>query len=230
MSKIRIPLKNIRGYLHDLFHEYLESRYELECTHRYVDDDDDDTLDEYELLWLMQQGYVFDDVANYYDDGDVIWPPKKMGKNRIKSRNDDDAYADYWEKKMKKKHKKGGGRSRIIDINTPYSGEEESPTEYATYEEIDGDGLYDGKQIWFYPDYMNKDDRLEFSNLKDFDDYCSDNGYIVPPYYAEEIAYRRISHVCLKPQARERGVLEIMAAESYADMMYDACDVMELSQ
>jgi hypothetical protein len=34
----------------------------------------------------------------------------------------------------------------------------------------------------------------------------------------------------LLPSAREEGIYEIMAEESYGDMVYEACDVRELSQ
>ena len=243
-KKINIPLKNIRHYLHDLFHEHLDEMYDLERTKRrnrreniydYMDDD--------EILMLMQQGYIFpglnDDDGCYYDDDDdeddpnLVWPiiPKKEKKGKNK-RNDDDAYAQYWEneeKKAKKKHKKGKN-ARVININDPYSGDEENPTEYASYEDLESDGINDGKLIYFYPNYRNKEDRLEFNTLREFDDFCADYGYVVPPYVGEQIAYRRISHVCLRPDAREYGMFEIMAEESYADMMYEACDVTELSQ
>jgi hypothetical protein len=189
----------------------------------------------------MHQGYIFpglnDDDGCYYDDDEddpnLVWPiiPKKEKKGKNK-RNDDDAYAQYWkneERKAKKKHKKGKN-ARVININDPYSGDEENPTEYASYEDLESDGINDGKLIYFYPNYRNKEDRLEFNTLREFDDFCADYGYVVPPYVGEQIAYRRISHVCLRPDAREYGMFEIMAEESYADMMYEACDVTELSQ
>ena len=235
MSKIKIPLENIRQYVRDLFHEYMDEQYEIRRSkpHRnraydYMDDD--------EVVALMQLGYVFPededfDYGNYYDEDDdedynQVWPPKK----------EKTAYDVFWEneeRKAKSKHKRGKGKkskARVIDITQPYSGEEEDPTEYASYEEIGSDGILEGKEIWFYPNYRDKYDKLEFNTLKAFDDFCADNGYVVPPYIAENIAYRRISHTCLRPDAREDGIFEIMAEESYADMMYEACDVKELSQ
>lgn len=233
MSKIKIPLKNIRSYIYDLFHEYLDGQYELSKSnvHRnraydYMDDD--------EVIALMQLGYVFPededfDYGNIYDDDEdynQVWPPKK----------EKTAYDVFWEneeRKAKSKHKRGKGKkskARVIDITQPYSGEEEDPTEYASYEEIGSDGILEGKEIWYYPDYKDKYNKLEFNTLKEFDDFCADNGYVVPPYTAENIAYRRISHTCLRPDAKDDGIFEIMAEESYAEMMYEACDVRELSQ
>ena len=54
--------------------------------------------------------------------------------------------------------------------------------------------------------------------------------YIVPPYVGEVIAYKPVSHCCLNPYAKEHGVLEIMAEESYADMLFEASDEMSLTE
>ena len=72
-------------------------------------------------------------------------------------------------------------------------------------------------------------DKLEFNNLKGFDDFCSSNDFLVPPYVGERIAYRPVSHVCLNPGAKERGVDEIMGAESYADMFYEAGEELQVA-
>lgn len=232
-KKIFIPLNNISSCLHDLFHEYLDEQYELEQTQRPYDDYD--YMDDDEVLALMQLGYVFPGMENDFmcdDDGDVIWPlkPKKGKKSKKGKRTLSDVYADYWEheeKKSKRKHHKS--RARLIDINTPYSGDEEDANEVG-YDDLGSDGIESGKVIWFYPNYREKDDRLEFNTLSAFDEFCADEGYSVPPYVGERIAYRRVSHCCLNPSAREDGIFEIMSEESYADMMYEACDVCELSQ
>ena len=226
-KKIIVPLLNIRWQLHDLLHEYLDEQYELEKTQRYSDSDEYDYMDDDDIRWAMQQGYVFpglnDDDGCYYDDDEdpnLVWPIVKKTKT---------AYDEFWEeeeKKAKMKHRKRGKKNaRIININEPYSGEEEHPREY---DDLDSDGIEDGKLIYYYPNYRNKEDRLEFSTLKEFDDFCADYGFTVPPYVGEQIAYRRVSHACLNPTVREYGMFEIMAEESYADMMYEAVDVEEL--
>jgi len=200
----------------------------------YDDMDDDD-----ELIWLMQQqGFVFriipddDDFANFYngDDSDVIWPPKPRKKG--KKRSAQDIYDEFWNResrKSKRKHRKGK-RARLVDLNQPFSGEEEDPNiEYTEYEELgDDNGLMDGKEIYYYPDYHEKDSRLEFSTLKAFNEFCEDNGYTVPEHVANAIMYRRVSHTCLSPDAREWGHYEIMAEESYGGMFYEVCDSREL--
>lgn len=227
-KKIKIPLNNIKHYLHDLFHEYLDEMYDLEhvyhCSNRYYDCMDDD-----EVIWLMQNGCIFpgmddEDYANFYEDDDdeTVFPLKKS-KN---STSDDISYGYYGKDnhKKKKRNKHNKHKAKVIDINTPYSGNEEDPDEVG-YDDLYSDGINNGKEIFYYPDYNNKENKLEFNTLKEFDDFCIDNGYTVPPCVGEDIAYRRVSHVCLNPLAREYGMFEIMSEESYADMMYEACEI-----
>lgn len=240
-KKIIVPLKNIRCYLHDLFHEYLEAQYELSRTTRMNYDDDE--WDDESILWAMQNGFIFDGYDPYEelgddDDGEVLYPRYSEGNKRKKDkRNDDDAYAEFWERmerkqarKEKCKHKKS--KARVIDITTPYSGNEENPDEYGgVIQDIyDDDGILNGKEIYYYPDYNDKNSRLEFTTLQAFSDFCDDNGFVVPPYVGEQIAYRRRSHACLRPEARDEGIFEIMAEESYGDMVYEAVPISELNQ
>ena len=243
-KKIIIPLVNMRHALHDLFHEHLDEIYELRRMYPRGRRSGYDWAEDEEVQWLMQQGVIFpgmeDDMANYYDydgddedDADTIWPPTTSSKKGKK--HSLDPYGDYWnmvdalEKKSKKKHKRGNkkGKTKVIDITTPYSGMEEEPREV---DEYDTSGIEDGKEIWFYPDYSNKHDRLEFNKLSDFSDFCAEQGYHVEADVGMAIAYRRISHTCLDPELRDEGVFQIIAEESYGDMRYAVTPVEELSQ
>jgi hypothetical protein len=58
--------------------------------------------------------------------------------------------------------------------------------------------------------------------------FCEENGYNVPDHIANDIMYRRVSHVCLRPDAREYGLYEIMAEESYGTLFYEVCEASEL--
>ena len=243
-KKFKIPSINIRSHLSSLFHSFMERKYECESSRMSMYDN----LDDEELLWMMhQQGYFvrgIDDMdedfdyGNFYDndDSDVIWPPKsEKSKHEKRSKKEDDAYVEFWEKETKRGKRKHSKRkkARLIDINCPYSGNEDEPDEvgYSHYEEIDDgddDGILNGKEIYYYPDYHEKDNRLEFSTLKSFCDFCDDNGYDVPEHVANDIMYRRISHTCLRPDAREYGMYEIMAEDSYGTMFYEVCDSSEL--
>lgn len=249
-KKIKIPLDNMRYALHDLFHEHLDEIYEYRKMRRGRGSGYDWAEDE-EVQWLMQQGVIFpgmeDDMANFYggeyedDDADTIWPPTTssfsgIGASSKKKKHSLDPYGDYWnmveqlEKKQKgkKKHKRGNrGKAKVIDITTPYSGMEDDPREVDEYETS---GIEDGKEIWFYPDYTDKSNRLEFNTLSDFSDFCADQGYHVEADVGMAIAYRRISHTCLDPELRDEGVFQIIAEDSYADMRYAVTPVQELSQ
>ena len=184
-----------------------------------------------------------DDIPD--DDADVVFPPrngnvivlnpKKKGKRKGKR----DAYKDFWDfqeareenwSKGKHKHKKGKKGARVIDIYTPYDGDEED----LDFDDIDFDFTtedYDDgqKEIWFYPDYHEKDDRLEFNSLKEFNDYCESMGYYVSKEVVQDISWRYESHCCLCPESEKVGLLEIMTEHSYGDMFYEACEEHELS-
>lgn len=240
-KKIIIPSENIRYKLVDLFHAYMERYYKTKksrkshCRNMYdwMDDYDDD-----ELAYWMAHGFIFPmgDEDDYDEDDCVIWPPTSSRKHDKK--NDKDAYDFFWEgqkKGKKKKHKRGGKRARVIDLNAPYSGFETNPCEvsddeisYTEYEEIDDNGISNGKEIYYYPDYHDKDNRLEFETLSSFCDFCEDNGYVVSDQVANDIMFRRVSHTCLRPDSKEYGMYEIMAEDSYGTMFYEVCEANEL--
>ena len=195
-----------------------------------IDDDDDDD-------WDDENWNEYDD---YYvgDDGEIIFPSAGTSQSSDKdttlrpgqmhsSAQDMD---DYWNKmskfneKGKHKHTKHRGsrgkKAKVVDINEPYNSNYIDDTET-------GDALENNK-IYFYEDYHNKYDRIEFNNLFEFDQYCKELGLSVPAYVAEQIAYSPINHCCLNPTAKEQGVLEVMREETYGEMFYEACETSEL--
>ena len=195
----------------------------------FIDDDDDDD-------WDDEDWNEYDD---YYvgDDGEIIFPSAgtsqadpdttlRPGQMRRSAQDMD----DYWNKmskfneRGKHKHTKHRGsrgkKAKVVDINKPYNSNYIDDTET-------GDALENCK-IYFYEDYHNKYDRIEFSNLFEFDQYCKEIGLGVPAYVAEQIAYSPISHCCLNPTAKEQGILEVMREETYGEMFYEACETSEL--
>ena len=173
-----------------------------------------------------------------FDDYEEIYPGPEEDDE------DEDIYSelypnDYWDaleqesagkkkgKGGKYKHTKKGknkGSEDSIDITKPYSQgfiDEET--------EDEEDGALEKQYIYFYPDYHDKTDRLEFNSLKEFDKFCSHNEFLVPPFVGERIAYRPVSHVCLNPGAKERGVDEIMGAENYHDMFFEAGEELQIT-
>lgn len=228
MSKrIKISLKNNRPKLGLLFHQYLHRKAEEYRNVVYTEDDYDDMA----AYWDK----VFPGWDDDLDDGDTVFPVTcdayGLNKNRKNGKKKDVSYGFYDDetttKRIKHKHKRGSKKNKArIDIDVPYSGYEENPTEID--DEYD-DNDYQSKTIWFYPDYHYKDDRLEFNSLKSFDKFCAKEGYSVPKYVESEIVYLSESHCCLNPLSEKDGILEIMAEESYGEMFYEACDASELS-
>lgn len=155
----------------------------------------------------------FDDDEYEYSDGcEIVFPPQRSSRKQSRS-------LDGFGRNGKKRHKRHGrgSRARMIDIRTPYYGEEE-------------DGYLDGGQpkVIFYRDYHDKFDTLEFRNMKEFSDFCEEEGYFVPGYLLADMLYRNESHCCLNPVAWSRGEMEIMCEASYGELFYEACEPEEL--
>ena len=241
-KKIIIPSVNIRYKLVDLFHAYMERYYKSHKSHCRSMYDWMEDMDEDEIAYWRSQGFIFDDYPSDdfndeddEDDGCVIWPPRYDKHNKKKKGKD--SYDFFWEgqaKKSKKKHKRGGKRARTIDISTPYSGEEENPYElgddeiFTDYVEVDDDGIVSGKEIYYYPDYHDKENRLEFSTLKAFSDFCDSNGYLISEEVSKKLIYNRVVHTCLRSDSSQYGMYEITAETSYGTMFYEVCENSEL--
>lgn len=192
----------------------------------YWDDDDDDDEDDIEF---SEYDYEVD------DDGTIVFPPQSSNKGSEdvtlrpgqyrRSAQDMD---DYWNKMAKfnsngkhkhVKHRGKRGNKHKRDINEPYN---------ANFID-DADDIVSQNTIYFYPDYHDKYERLEFNSLVEFDEYCNEEGFVVPPYVGEILAYSTVSHCCLRPDAKEQGILEVMREDTYGDMFYEACETSELS-
>lgn len=243
-KKIEINIPNkVKPNLISLFHEYLLRKAKEPTYSSY--EDWDDYYDDMAAYWDRVFPGWDDDLD---DDSDVVFPyssngvlilnPKGKGKGKKK-----DPFKDFWSQedreesffkggKGKMKHKKRK-KARIVDINAPYSGYEDDPTEY-NLDDIGFEYSSNGedsehKEIWFYPDYHCKDDRLEFNSIKEFSDYCEKQGYFVSREVINDLAWRYESHCCLYPESEKVGLLEIMSEHSYGEMFFEACEEHELS-
>lgn len=145
--------------------------------------------------------------------------------------DDDSAWVEYYnsycgkkgKKDSKKDSKRGGhrghrGRSRIIDINKPFSGEEDMLE----------DDYDEGKTIIYYPDYHDKENRFEFFSLEEFKNFCNSMNYNIPKDVETWISYNTVCHCCLSSEGLSNGVYEIVAEESYGVLFYEVCDADEL--
>lgn len=243
-KKIEINIPNkVKPNLINLFHKYLLRKAKEPTYSSY--EDWDDYYDDMAAYWDRVFPGWDDDLD---DDSDVVFPYSSNGvlilnpKGKRKGKKKD-PFKDFWSQedreesfskggKGKMKHKKRK-KARVIDINAPYSGYEDDPTEY-NLDDIGFEYSSNGedsehKEIWFYPDYHCKDDRLEFNSIKEFSDYCEKQGYFVSREVINDLAWRYESHCCLCPESEKVGLLEIMSEHSYGEMFFEACEEHELS-
>jgi hypothetical protein len=238
-KKINITIPNkVKPNLVDLFHKYLfrkakEPKANMDGHEGYLFDDYEDMADYWDNVF---PGWD-EDLDN---DGDVVvFPPSNViymnSKKGKRGKDKNTVYDAFWQqereeqfgKKGKHKHNKKGKKAKIFNISAPYSGDETDPDEYDfdfTTEDYDSES----KEIWFYPDYHCKDDKLEFNSLKEFSDYCESMGYFVDKEVAADISWRYESHCCLNPESEKIGLLEIMSEYTYGEMFYEACEEHEL--
>lgn len=155
-------------------------------------------------VWEDEDEY--EDMLAYWDRAFPGWDGSDDGE---------ELYPRY-EDKRKRKHKKGNGKKHY-GIDIPFDGEEDYDVNDCVYSS-------DFKEIWFYVDYHDKEDRLEFNSIKEFDDYCESMGYYVPPTVAADIEWRYESHCCLCPDSERIGLMEVICGKTYGDMYYEACD------
>ena len=171
--------------------------------------DEEDYWDEYEEIYPGSSSSSYDD----YDDVEYsMYSDKDESRKRGKN-------GKYKHSKSKKSKKDYDGA--MEDITRPYS--------QGFIDEAEDDEFLEKKFIYFYPEHSNKTDRLEFNDLKEFDEFCEKSDFCVPPYVGERIAYRSVSHCCLNPNMKKRGVYEIMGAETYSEMYFEAVEELEES-
>lgn len=147
--------------------------------------------------------------ADFWDDDDYEEDMERLRMYYGYDHYDDDWYVDedgaiiYPPKKE---------TAKVIDINAPYSGFEEDP------DELDDT---DAHKIYFYLDFRERSDVEIFNSLKEFDEYCKEEGLYVPENVAENISYWSESHCCLYPVTSVlHEPMEIMAADSYDNLWY----------
>jgi hypothetical protein len=187
------------------YYGYIDDNNEIVSSNIVNDEDDDDST---------SNGYYWS--RGNWDEDDYWDEYEELHYDSSKKRNKDGKF------KHVKQNKPRGSEDSMLDITKPYS--------QGFIDECDknDDDKVVAQYIFFYPNYGDKTDKLEFNSLHDFDEFCSNNEYFVPAYVAEDIAYRPVSHVCINPGPLYRGgVDEIMSAESYGDMFYEACEEYE---
>lgn len=167
----------------------------------------------YEDDYYDDRDYGYDSSWDDYKDGALLYP--KWNKKGNKAG-----------KRYKRGSKKKKGRCKVIDIHTPYSGDEENADEYEGIEDKDYE---DVKEIYFFPDYHNRYEYEEFSSLKELDEYCQHMGIHVSEESSNILYLYDVCYCCIDATKREEGELELVVESNYDYMFYEACTESELN-
>lgn len=172
-----------------------------------------DYWDNYEDDYYDDEDYGYDSSWDAYADGAWLYPQLNKKGNKKGKRY-----------KRGSKKKKGG--CKVIDIHTPYSGDEENADEYESIEDKDYENV---KEIYFFPDYHNKFEYEEFSSLKELDEYCQHMGIHVSEESSNILYLYDVCYCCIDATKREEGELELVVESNYEYMFYEACTESELN-
>ena len=167
----------------------------------------------YEDDYYDDTDYGYDSSWDAYEDGALLYP--KWNKKRDKAG-----------KRYKRGGKKKKGGCKVIDIHTPYSGDEENADEYEGMEDEDYENV---KEIYFFPDYHNRYEYEEFSSLKELDEYCQHMGIHVSEESSNILYLYDVCYCCIDASKREEGELELVVESNYDYMFYEACTESELN-
>jgi len=76
------------------------------------------------------------------------------------------------------------------------------------------------KCIKFYPDIENEMSVREFYSLKEFNDFCSENGYLLSTTDYNNLVNWSVVHCCLDPISEEYGEHELITDNSYGGLYW----------
>lgn len=103
------------------------------------------------------------------------------------------------------------------DDNSSY--DEDDITDYSF-----DDACYNStKRIYYYDDYMNKDNVMKFRSLRTFEKFCDERGIYISPCVLSLMKYRTENHCCInKNVLLDENLVVLEAEESYGSMVYSA--------
>lgn len=124
-------------------------------------------------------------------------------------------------KKLYKKSKKGGSED---DDYWKYRGSMFNHDEWN--DKLDDEDNYEEpyKCIKFYSDISNELSVREFYTLKEFNDFCADEGYIVSTTDYNHLVDWSVVHCCLDPISLEYGEKEVITDNSYGGLYWTVRD------
>jgi hypothetical protein len=94
--------------------------------------------------------------------------------------------------------------------------------EWSDERDLDNEDEFDEpyKCIKFYSDIENELSVREFYSLKDFNDFCIENGYNVSPTDHNNLVNWQVVHCCLDPISLEYGDNDILTDNSYGALYW----------
>lgn len=172
---------------------YLSSHSLLDDTISYLQNYGIDMSD------IYPSDYSFDDFyASHMDELDY---------------GNDDDYDDY-----ELVYPPSSSSSKLCDDdNSSY--DEDDVTDYSF-----DDACYNSsKRIYYYDDYMNKDNVMKFRSLRTFEKFCDERGIYISPCVLSLMKYRTENHCCInKNVLLDENLVVLEAEESYGSMVYSA--------
>lgn len=107
--------------------------------------------------------------------------------------------------------------SNLCDDDSSY--DEDDITDYSF-----DDACYNStKRIYYYDDYMNKDNVMKFRSLRTFEKFCDERGIYISPCVLSLMKYRTENHCCInKNVLLDENLVVLEAEESYGSMVYSA--------
>ena len=107
--------------------------------------------------------------------------------------------------------------SKLCDDDVSY--DEDDVTDYSF-----DDACYNStKRIYYYDDYMNKDNVMKFRSLRTFEKFCDERGIYISPCVLSLMKYRTENHCCInKNVLLDENLVVLEAEESYGSMVYSA--------
>ena len=151
--------------------------------------------------------------------------------------NDDDYYSDCYDdyynyRKRSKKNKKASRREKMLNTFFPIIGKKSTKynsskkNKYNVGDKIDFDTME--KWIYFYEDYENMSSCQQFTTLKDFKEYLSENGINLSKTEENMIKYWTVVHATFNPSDKAQGILSVISDTSQGKL-YESCADIEYS-
>ena len=162
------------------------------------------------VSYLQNLGFDID-MSDIYPSDESFDDYLESHMDELDYGNDDD-YDDY-----ELVYPPSSSSSKLCDDDSSY--DEDDITDYSF-----DDACYNStKRIYYYDDYMNKDNVMKFRSLRTFEKFCDERGIYISPCVLSLMKYRTENHCCInKNVLLDENLVVLEAEESYGSMVYSA--------